>query len=47
LCDKVILAYVKDEGANLNMFANALTRIVSWCVSLMLPQLYVGSCMGM
>jgi hypothetical protein len=29
LCDKVILAYVKDEGANLNMFANALTRIVS------------------
>ncbi len=29
LCDNVILAYVKDESANLNMFANALIRIVS------------------
>jgi len=34
LCDKVI-AYVKDEGANLDTLTNVLTRIVSY-VSLML-----------
>jgi hypothetical protein len=44
LCDKVI-AYMKDEGTNLNIFTNVLTSIVS-CVPLMLPQPYANSCFG-
>jgi hypothetical protein len=44
LCNKVI-AYVKDEGANLNTLTNVLTRIVSY-VPLMLPQPYAGNCFG-
>lgn len=44
LLDKVI-AYVKNEGANLNTFTTTLTNIVSY-VSLLLPQPYVISCYG-
>jgi len=39
LCDKVIM-YVKDEGANLNTFTDALTNIVS-CAPWLLAKLYV------
>ncbi len=42
LLDKVI-AYVKDEGANLNTFTITLSRIIS-CVPLLWPQPYVTSC---
>jgi hypothetical protein len=44
LLDKII-AYVKDEGANLNTFTIALISIVS-CVLLLLPQPYTISCYG-
>jgi hypothetical protein len=44
LLDKVI-AYVKDEGANLNTFTTTLTSIIS-CVPLQLPQPYVAICYG-
>lgn len=42
LLDKVI-AYVKDEGANLNTFTITLSNIISR-VPLLLPQPYVTSC---
>ncbi len=42
LLDKVI-AYVKDEGANLNTFTITLSSIMS-CVPLLLPQPYVINC---
>jgi len=42
LLDKVI-AYVKDEGANLNTLTRTLSNIMS-CVPLLLPQPYVISC---
>jgi hypothetical protein len=42
LLDKII-AYVKDEGANLNTFTTTLTGIVSY-VFLLLPQPYAISC---
>jgi hypothetical protein len=44
LCSKVI-AYVKDEGAYLNTFTNALTSIVSY-IPLMLPQPYANNYFG-
>jgi hypothetical protein len=44
LTDKVI-AYVKDEGINLNSFTTALTFIVS-CEPLQLPQPFVIFCFG-
>jgi hypothetical protein len=42
LLDKVI-AYLKDEGANLSTFTTALTIIVS-CAPFSLPQPYVTIC---
>jgi len=42
LLDKVI-AYVKDEGANLNTFTTTLTNIVCY-VYLLLSQPYVINC---
>jgi hypothetical protein len=42
--DKVI-AYVKDEGANLNTLTTTLTNIVS-CSPISLPQPYVANCYG-
>jgi len=44
LLDKVI-AYIKDEGVNLNTFTTTLPNIVSY-VFLLLPQPYVISCYG-
>jgi hypothetical protein len=44
LLNKVI-AYVKDEGANLNTLTTKLTSIVS-CVPLQLPQPYTTICYG-
>ncbi len=44
LLDKVI-AYVKDEGANLNTLITTLTNIV-YCVPLQLPQPYATICHG-
>ncbi len=44
LLDKII-AYVKDEGANLNTFTTTLISIVS-CFLLLLPQPYNTSCYG-
>ncbi len=40
-----IIAYVKDEGDNLNTMTNALTSIVS-CETLGLQTPFVGSCWG-
>jgi len=40
-----IIAYVKDEGSNLNTMTNALTFVVS-CETLGLQTPYVGSCSG-
>jgi hypothetical protein len=40
-----VIAYMKDEGTNLNTFTNILISIVS-CVALMLPQPYANSYFG-
>jgi len=44
LTNKVI-AYVKDEGANLNSFTIALTYVMS-CEPLQLPQPFASFCFG-
>lgn len=45
LLDKGI-AYVKDEGLNLNMLTNSLKSIVS-CSPFLLPTPFVGFCFAM
>ncbi len=40
-----VIAYVKDEGANLNSFTTTLTSIMS-CEPLQLLQPFVGFCFG-
>jgi hypothetical protein len=40
-----ILAYVKDEGSNIQTYANALNYVIS-CVNLAMMEPFVGSCFG-